>query len=268
MKTTRPTAKRSIYQAVTDRRLASLKAGVIPWEQPWHTPRFAGGPFPRNFRTRKPYRGVNVFLLWASPYPSPFWLTLGGTVRKGEKGTPIVFYKPLRSPATEEATATVEQDRPPFVLCNYTAFNVEQCDGLTLPQLEPPTNDVDKDETCESIVNGWENPTRPSPHKRNRNASVLPPQHRLGPHARSLPLCGYAALLQHPLSRACPQHRSRKPPEPSFSRSLWRRALHQRRTTRRNGSRFPLCHCRHRQRAHRPQHHGLPPELDGKARTR
>ena len=91
---TRQTAKPNLYQTVTDRILTSLKAGVIPWEQPWHGPRFAGGPFPRNFRTGKPYRGVNVLLLWASSYPSPFWLTfkqaqeLGGTVRKGEKGTP------------------------------------------------------------------------------------------------------------------------------------------------------------------------------------
>ena len=154
MKTTRPTAKPNLYQTVTDRILASLKAGFIPWEQPWRTPRFAGGPFPRNFRTGKPYRGVNVFLLWASPYSSPFSHTfkqaqeLDGTVRKGEKATPIVFYKPLRSPAIDESTTETEQDRPAFVLCNYTVFNVEQCDGLTLPQLElAPSHDVDEDET-------------------------------------------------------------------------------------------------------------------------
>ncbi len=164
MKTSRQTAKPSLYQTVTDRILTSLKAGVIPWEQPWRTPRFAGGPFPRNFRTGKPYRGVNVFLLWASAYLFPFWLTfkqargLGGTVRKVEKGTPIVFYKPLRNRATGESTTETDQDRSPFVLCHYTVFNVEQCDGLTLPQLEfAPTNDVHQDEACEAIVNGWEN---------------------------------------------------------------------------------------------------------------
>ena len=53
----------NIYQTVTDRILSSLKAGVIPWEKPWQTPHFTGGPFPRNFRTGKPYRGINVFLL-------------------------------------------------------------------------------------------------------------------------------------------------------------------------------------------------------------
>jgi hypothetical protein len=60
------TAKLNIYQVVTDRILASLKNGIIPWQKPWQAPTFAGGIFPRNFRTGKPYRGVNVFLLWSS----------------------------------------------------------------------------------------------------------------------------------------------------------------------------------------------------------
>ena len=53
----RPVSSRpSIYQTVTNRIISSLKAGVIPWEKPWKSPRFAGGPFPRNFSTGKPYR--------------------------------------------------------------------------------------------------------------------------------------------------------------------------------------------------------------------
>ena len=97
MKKTKSSNRPSIYQTVTDRIISSLKAGVIPWEKPWKAPRFAGGPFPRNFHTGKPYRGINVLLLWSSDYSSPFWLTfkqaqeLKGHVRKGETGTPIVF---------------------------------------------------------------------------------------------------------------------------------------------------------------------------------
>jgi hypothetical protein len=66
---------------------------LIPWEKPWKTPRYAGGPFPRNFYTGKPYRGINVLLLWSSEYSSQFWLTFKqaqaskGNVRKGEHGT-------------------------------------------------------------------------------------------------------------------------------------------------------------------------------------
>jgi antirestriction protein ArdC len=69
------TSRPSIYQTVTDPIISSLKASVIPWEKPWKTPRYVGGPFPRNFCTGGPYRGINVLLLWSSEYSSPFWLT-------------------------------------------------------------------------------------------------------------------------------------------------------------------------------------------------
>jgi antirestriction protein ArdC len=168
--TARTAAKPNIYQIVTDRIIHSLKAGVIPWEKPWKTPHFHGGPFPRNFRTGKPYRGVNVLLLWSSPYSSPFWLTfkqaqeLKGTVRKGEKGTQIVFYKQLHNRRNDERATDENKKRAPFVLCYYTVFNVEQCDGLTLPQIDQPgtTNEIETDETCEAIVTEWVN--RPALH--------------------------------------------------------------------------------------------------------
>ncbi len=91
------TDRPNVYKIVTDRIIASLKAGIIPWEKPWKAPTFGGGSLPRNFLTGKPYRGVNVFLLWGTRFSSPFWLTfkqaleLGGNVRKGEKGAQIVF---------------------------------------------------------------------------------------------------------------------------------------------------------------------------------
>jgi antirestriction protein ArdC len=155
----------SIYQTVTDRILSSLKAGVIPWEKPWKTPRYAGGPFPRNFYTGKPYRGINVLLLWSSEYSSPFWLTfkqaqaLNGNVRKGEHGTPIIFYKQLPEYATKDGEGAGEDERVPFVLYHYTVFNVEQCDGLALPEISQPAiaPEIDEDEFSESIVTGWEN---------------------------------------------------------------------------------------------------------------
>lgn len=155
----------SLYQTVTDRIIYSLKAGVIPWEKPWKTPRYAGGPFPRNFYTGRPYRGINVLLLWSSEYSSPFWITfkqaqaLKGNVRKGEQGTPIVFYKQLPEHATKDEGGTSEDERVPFVLCHYTVFNVEQCDGLTLPEISQPAiaREIGEDELCESFVTGWEN---------------------------------------------------------------------------------------------------------------
>jgi antirestriction protein ArdC len=110
-------------------------------------------------------------LLWSCSYSSPFWLTfnqakeLNGSVRKGEKGTQIVFYKQLYDRQKTDDEQTAEEDRrAPFVLTYHTVFNVEQCDGLTLPQIEQPTqaNEVEVNETCETIVGEWSN--RPGLH--------------------------------------------------------------------------------------------------------
>jgi len=163
------TPKSSIYQVVTDRIIESLKNGAVPWQRPWKAPSYAGGSFPRNFLTGKPYRGVNILLLWSMPYSAPFWLTfkqakdLGGSVRKGEKGTQIVFYKQLHGKskqALEEPQEINEEKaaRSPFVLTYYTVFNVEQCDGLKLPELLPLTEpkEVEIDETSEALVHAWD----------------------------------------------------------------------------------------------------------------
>ena len=167
--TTSTTAKPSIYQVVTNRILENLKKGIVPWQKPWQAPTYPGGSFPRNFCTGKPYRGVNILLLWSMPYSAPFWLTfkqaqeLGGAVRKGEKGTQIVFYKQLKGKAKEgeeqpEESSDERGGRSPFVLTYYTVFNVEQCDGLKLPELLPAAepNDLEIDETSEALVKGWE----------------------------------------------------------------------------------------------------------------
>ena len=120
---------------------SSLKAGVIPWEKPWKTPRYAGGPFPRNFYTGKPYRGINVLLLWSSDYSSPFWLTfkqaqeLKGTRSQGRDTERRLSFTSSFPKTQERRRSTGEDERVPFVLCHYTVFNVEQCDGLTLPEI-------------------------------------------------------------------------------------------------------------------------------------
>ena len=144
-----------------------------PVGKPWKAPTFSGGSFPRNFLTGKPYRGVNVFLLWGTRFNSPFWLTfkqvleLGGSVRKGEKGSQIVFYKQLLSRGNKNEDVPADKDgdrntdRAPLILTCYTIFNVGQCEGLTIPNVEPTAvQPVHVDETCEAIVNGWA--TRPA----------------------------------------------------------------------------------------------------------
>ena len=86
--------KNEVYERITERITTLLTQGTIPWHKPWK----ATTGWPRNFVSQKPYRGINVFLLAALHYESPLWLTfrqalqLGGSVRKGEKACPVVFW--------------------------------------------------------------------------------------------------------------------------------------------------------------------------------
>jgi antirestriction protein ArdC len=88
---TRPRA--SVYDIVTERILAELEKGQVPWRKPWRCLP------PANLISKKPYRGINMFLLALAGYGSQYWLTyrqaqaLGGNVRKGEHGTKIIFWK-------------------------------------------------------------------------------------------------------------------------------------------------------------------------------
>lgn len=125
---------RDLAQEVTDRIVAALEAGVVPWRAQ-HVAADAGG-IPCNLATGKEYRGINVFLLWIAGMSScrtrPLWLTfkqaqaLGGQVRRGEKGTAVIFFNFLE---TEDAKAPNGVKRVAY-LKTYTVFNVEQVDGL------------------------------------------------------------------------------------------------------------------------------------------
>jgi len=60
----------NVYEIVTEKIISLLQSGVVPWRRPW-----TSTGLPRNLVSKRPYRGVNYFLLSASKYVSPFWLT-------------------------------------------------------------------------------------------------------------------------------------------------------------------------------------------------
>jgi antirestriction protein ArdC len=126
-----------IYQLVTDRILARLEQGVVPWKKPWKTHGRSAQPV--NLVSRRAYRGVNVFLLIAQGFDSPYWLTFkqtqdrGGHVRRGERGTPIVFWHIDRENPDDTEGEENAADRCRFLLRYYTVFNVEQCEGIEIP---------------------------------------------------------------------------------------------------------------------------------------
>ncbi len=125
------------YEVVTERIINLLEQGVIPWKRPWSAARA-----PRNLVSKKIYRGVNFFLLSATKYVSPYWLTfrqtkeLGGSVRKGEHGEIVIFWRVDRdtdpeSDADAQNIEECEKSRRRFVLRFYRVFNAGQCE---LPQ--------------------------------------------------------------------------------------------------------------------------------------
>lgn len=147
----------TVYEIVTERIIALLEQGTVPWQKPWATS--GEDCMPRNLISKKPYRGVNVFLLHAMSFESPYWLTfkqaqeLGGNVRKGEKACPVVFWKWLESP-DEKAS---ERKRIPL-LRYYHVFNASQCEGIQVPLTEKKGRDHSPIAEAERILAGMPKP--------------------------------------------------------------------------------------------------------------
>jgi len=153
-----------VYQIVTEKIVALLEKGTIPWRKTWA----AGSGMPRNLITKKEYRGVNIFLLSAMPYASPYWLTyrqaesLGGHVKRGEKSTPVIFWKMLDAHNHEQEEETKATGRIPL-LRQYHLFSVEQCEGIPIPpDPEEVVNPFNPIERAEQIIAGYKN--RPEIH--------------------------------------------------------------------------------------------------------
>ena len=129
--------RRDVHAEITQSIVAQLEAGTVPWLQPWKAgARFSG--MPRNYVSKRAYSGINVLLLWTAAqekgYASSEWLTFkqakekGGSVRKGEKATTIVFYKRLDIKEKLESGEIAEKQI--MMAREYHVFNADQCDGL------------------------------------------------------------------------------------------------------------------------------------------
>jgi antirestriction protein ArdC len=170
--------KADAYQIITDRIIHLLEQGTVPWQKPWQ----GGETMPRNLVSKKEYRGINVFLLHAMSYESPFWLTfnqareLGGSVRKGEKACPVVFWKILnvQSPGQPDG-----KEKIPF-LRYYSVFNVAQCDGIPaekIPSLVQTKREHNPIVEAERIVSAM--PKKPEIHFGAGRACYRPSQDRV-----------------------------------------------------------------------------------------
>src|ERR1700692_3327081 len=134
--------RRSLYQEITDKIIAELEAGRVPWVQPWGTAAAkASVSMPKNAATQRRYSGINVLILWAAVIERGFagqsWLTfrqalgLGGNVRKGEHGTTVVYAdRFIPDDEKKRAQETGEEAQAIPFLKRFTVFNLAQCEGL------------------------------------------------------------------------------------------------------------------------------------------
>ncbi len=132
----------SLYEDITVKIIAELEAGHVPWVQPWSAAA-ARAPLglPKNAATGRTYSGSNILILWEAVIERGFlsqsWLTfrqalaLGGAVKKGERGTTVVYTNRF-VPEKERARArrNSEDARSIAFLKRFTVFNIEQCEGL------------------------------------------------------------------------------------------------------------------------------------------
>jgi antirestriction protein ArdC len=147
-----------LYRDVTERIIAALEQGTVPWRQPWDP---AAGR-PASMSTGRPYRGVNSLLLGLAGaergYASRWWGTyrqiagLGGQVRRGERSVQVVFWKQLEPGSDREGQAEDgEPTRRVPLLRAFRVFNAEQANHLpgrylaahaTSPELAGRAQDV------------------------------------------------------------------------------------------------------------------------------
>ena len=155
-----------IYQTITDKIIAELEAGTVPWVRPWSG---EADPVPRNALSQRPYRGINTVLLGMEAhcrgYASNQWLTfrqahtLGAHVRKGERAATIIYYEARM--LDKEDTETVADGHEPekrFIplIKVFSVFNLDQVEGLPETYRETPMVDPDWDAcaSAEQIMAG------------------------------------------------------------------------------------------------------------------
>tara|TARA_R110002111_G_scaffold100976_6_gene156496 strand:+ start:57654 stop:58541 length:888 start_codon:yes stop_codon:yes gene_type:complete len=150
-----------LRQEITNQIIAALKRGVAPWRQPWINHENAG--LPSNVISKKRYQGVNAILLslmsMDQGYQSKHWATfrqwkaLGGSVKRGEMGMRIVFYKPLKRQQMKADGTTKDVSIP--LMKTFCVFNAEQ---TTLDEFqvqndhEPPSDSSDAYTEAEKLI--------------------------------------------------------------------------------------------------------------------
>jgi antirestriction protein ArdC len=164
------------YDIINSKIMELLENGTVPWRKTWN----AATNSPKNLISKKEYRGINVFMLACMPYSSSYWMTFkqcidkGGHVRKGEKSTPVIFWKFVDRKDAEDGNADEINGKGKFgMLRYYNVFNLEQIEGIEPPPTaETIINTFTPIERAEQIISGM--PYRPEIKHGGNSASYSP----------------------------------------------------------------------------------------------
>lgn len=145
----------TVYQIVTDRIIAEMEKGIIPWNKPWHGSKNAAV----SRSTGRPYSLLNQFLLGRPGEYATFnqIKEAGGKVKKGEKSSVVVFWKQIKVKETENTPdGPVEKEKLVPVLKYFNVFNLDQCENIE-PKYWKPEEVVHTDPIAEAedVVTGY-----------------------------------------------------------------------------------------------------------------
>lgn len=136
--------KNQVYDYVTEHIVKALESGTIPWRKPCKSIP------PTNFKSKKPYRGINYFLTSFQSYSSPYWLTfkqmteLGGKLKGEQDYTMVVYFNMLESKTKFKKNGDAEKFP---MLKYYRVYNMEQIEGIEVPETTVvPFNSIQKSE--------------------------------------------------------------------------------------------------------------------------
>ena len=171
-KKSKPIAERiqEHHKEFAARIIKQIKEGVAPWQKPWKP----GEKFlPENFKSGNAYRGTNTLNLASVAiergYSDHRWGTYkqikaaGGYVRSGEKGSRIVYVSTHRTSAVKDDQGQPVKDKEgrqvyekvprtkPFPK-HYTVFNVEQAEGLNLPEIPEAKPSWEAHDAAERVI--------------------------------------------------------------------------------------------------------------------
>lgn len=128
----------AVFESLTAQVIAQIEEGIAGrWTKPWID---LGEGTARNAKTGKAYRGGNTLITWwkafSEGWEGQWWATykqwgeLGAQVRKGQKGTSLIFWK-----FTERTDAEGNVRTIPFAN-TFTVFHAAQVDGWEPPATE------------------------------------------------------------------------------------------------------------------------------------